>query len=209
MQKKGGGVLIAIKKQMTCEIFETKEMLPLESVCVEIPTSMGNIFIYNLYIQLSSSTSIDIFGDSLNQHIEAIKSVKLNQSDSIIILGDFNLNNVKWQSNDSGYDFIPVIGDSEGRPAAIARFIRSEFLRMGLFQMCNKVNDWMNVLDLVYTNVPELVVVENADFPLLPSEKSDKAHRPLQCGIECTGTPNVLKPAEGAKAIFSFKYAEK
>lgn len=137
-------------------------MLPLESICVKISSDGGTIFVYNLYIQPSSSTSIDKFRESLNKHAEAIKSLELNKSDSIIIVGDFNLNNVQWRVNDSGFDFIPVIGESESRPAAVAHSITSVFLNMGLFQMCNIENDWNNVLDLVYTNVPELVVVENA-----------------------------------------------
>lgn len=66
---------------------------------------------------------------------------------------------------------------------------------MGLFQMCDIKNDWNNTLDLLYTSVPELVAVEVADFPLLPIHKSDKAHRPLQCSIECI--PSTFKQIDG------------
>lgn len=203
--KKGGGVLIAVKKLISSEICETNEMKPLEMICVKIPTSAGNIFIFNLYIQPPSSTSIDNFGEVSMKHINAIKSLSINTSDSILIFGDFNLNNIQWCENESGFDFIPFVGESEGRPATIAKAITSEFLQMGLFQMCDIQNDWNNVLDLVYTNVPELVVVDNADFPLLPIQKIDKAHRPLQCSVECT--PIAFESSDAAKPIYCFKKA--
>lgn len=189
---KGGGVLIAIKKEIVSELVETPEMMPLESICVKIPTNNGNIYIYNLYIQPASSTSNEIFSESINNHIEAIKRLKsiMGSSDSLLIFGDYNLKHVEWCANDLGLDFIPIIGDSQSKPAVTARSATTELLNTGLFQLCNIKNDWNNVLDLVYTDVPELVVINEADFPLLPSEKRDRAHRPLQCNIECT--PNAF-----------------
>lgn len=76
---KGGGVLIAVKKQITSELYETKEMLPLECTCVKVPIGDNSIFIYNIYIQPSSSTSIDKFSESLNKHVEAIRSLEQTQ----------------------------------------------------------------------------------------------------------------------------------
>lgn len=100
----------------------------------------------------------------------------------------------KWNINDNGFDFIPIIGESESESAIIARTVTSHMLDKCYFQMCNLENKSGNVLDLVYTNMPELSLVERvekADLLLIPQSITDKAHVQMVCTIECE--PNCFK----------------
>lgn len=101
---RGGGVLIAVKNDMHCEEFSCLEMKKLEAVCVRIPLSSASIFIYSLYIQPTTDTSI------YRSHIAAINAIKkcITNSDSLHIFGDFNLNGVNWYENDDGFDLYLV-----------------------------------------------------------------------------------------------------
>lgn len=62
-----------------------------------------------------------------------------------------------------------------------------------------------NVLDLIYTNEPELVIVDEAAIRLLPNQKSDKCHVPLMCMIECQ--PDILSSGD-RNTYYCFKKAD-
>lgn len=120
-----------------------------------------------------------------------------------MITGDFNLPIVKWVENEESGDFIPIIGESEGAEATIARHVTDSMIQLGLSQMNNIQNASRNVLDLIYTNVPELTVMEKADRLLIPKECSDKAHNPLSMFVECN--PNIFPTTDNRFAAYSFR----
>lgn len=64
------------------------------------------VCIYGLYIQYGSNA------DVYRAHIAAIKELKSTITEHVflIICGDFNMSGIKWNENDSGFDFIPIIG---------------------------------------------------------------------------------------------------
>lgn len=175
-------------------------MVNLEAVCVRIPIKSNFLYVYCLYIQCKGSLEL------YTAHLAAIKSLTstINAADTLVILGDFNLSSaVTWESNDMGFDFIPSVQNSKPK-TTIAKEVTSTLMDHSLFQMTDIKNAFNNTLDLVYTNSPELVVVNNADFLLLPTEKSDKAHVPIMCTIECC--PDVL-PVGDSNSVFCFKKA--
>lgn len=99
--RQGGGVLIAVRSDIKCELYTNDFMTDLEAICVRIPISSGHIYIYCLYIQ--PTASIEIY----RSHIEAIKQLKFDKSnsDTLMVFGDFNFgNSVSWLENDSGFD---------------------------------------------------------------------------------------------------------
>lgn len=196
---KGGGVLIAVRNSICCEEIQTNEMKDLEAECIKIPVKTGFIFIYVMYIQ--PHATIDIY----RLHLNAVANLGIGQSDSILIFGDFNLNGVQWIDNEENFDYIPMIGESECRRSIIAREVTDFFMKLNMSQICNFKNNWNNVLDLVYTNIPESSVVCTADFPLLPSCKSDKAHVPFMCTIECN--PVVSSTSDNKGGIYCFRKA--
>lgn len=166
------GVLIAIKNNIISEEYKTPDMDDLEAVCVRISTEKGYIYSYTLYIQPTASHDIYM------SPVKAISNLNIGKMDFLMVLGDFNLSEVKWDENDMTLDYIPMIGDSQNRKAVNAENVTSNLSNNGLHQMCNIQNDWMNVLDFIYTNIPEMMVVTVPEYLLLPANKSDRAHRP-------------------------------
>lgn len=210
-EKKGGGVLIAVKKynDLTCSEITFNEIKPLEAVCIKITRGDSNIYVYAVYVQYR------IIDDSLhafyNDHITAIEALNniATIKDTIIICGDFNFSNrISWIENDIGFDFIPILGESTERKTEIARHFTTTMMNNGLFQMSPYRNSSGNVLDLLYTNSPELAVVSKADFNMLPTNKSDICHVPLMCTIEFV--PKVSAGAndeDSQHEIYSFRKA--
>lgn len=150
-------------------------MNDIEAVCVRIYTSSGCIYLYCLYIQPTATM------ETYRHHIEAIELLmkQINNNDTIHIFGDFNFSNiVKWIENDSGYDYIPVVGESQSAKALIVRESTSRLLDVSLFQISNFANKNGSVLETVFTNSPETSLASLADFRLIPPSKSDECHFP-------------------------------
>lgn len=132
------------------------------------------------------------------------------------MIGDFNIPNTRWERHELAVDFIPMIVSNEkllrqsdmnelkvSAPREIAIETTSKFMDNGLFQMCDFKNNWGNVLDLVYTNMPELLVVNTPDFMLLPEGKSDPAHMPTMCTIEVS--PEIHPVDQCDSRIYCFR----
>lgn len=149
-------------------------------------------------------------------NISAILSLKktLLDSDVLIIIGDFNIPNIRWGEHDAGVDFIPIISsnniDGDGKrisaPREIAIETTSTLTDNEFHQMCSFVNNWGNVLDLVYTNMPELLLVSSPDFMLLSKDKSDPAHRPIMCTVEVS--PEIHHYDQNNSQIYCFRKAD-
>lgn len=63
-----------------------------------------------------------------------------------------------------------MIGESNNERGVIAKYVTSALLESGLFQLNNFSNIADNVLDLVYTNSPEMAVVNLALSRLISFE---------------------------------------
>lgn len=83
--------------------------------------------------------------------------------------------------------------------------VTESILELGLFQMCNLSNSSGNVLDLIYTNSPELLISELAIRRLIPPELSDKAHNPISLSLECE--PNTFNTNNDPELHYCFKKA--
>lgn len=199
----GGGVLIAVDSKHDTEEIVFPELIPLEAVCVKVNfhSSKSRMFIYGLYIQYGSGE--DVYSSHLTAIIKAHSLIQ--HGDIFLVAGDFNMSCVKWTSNEDGFDFLPLIGDSTSVPSTIARNFTSTLLEHGLFQLTNLTNDSGNVLDLIYTNMPELALVTKVDLPLITEGQQDKAHVPLHCLIECE--PSFCPPSPPSDAVYCFKKA--
>lgn len=115
-------------------------------------------------------------------------------------MGDFNLREIKWDKNDEGVDFLPIIGDSTSERATIARIVTNNMIQKGYSQLNNIENVSHNVLDLIYSNEPELMLVEPAISRLIAKELSDPAHHPLNIILECEP---ISYPADKKQLLLS------
>lgn len=97
----GGGVLIAVHKSfqgyqisLNCE--------SVEQIFVKVYNSVCSFVIGAVYLP----PTIGI--DKYSSHVEVVTTICDNMPDcQFIILGDYNLPNIKWQSCDDNNDFIP------------------------------------------------------------------------------------------------------
>lgn len=207
---KGGGVLLAIHRKHDCSSVSFPEIEPLEAVCVRITLKSSCIYVYSLYIRNRLNFEQEITTTRYKNHIAALKALKLKCSpvDTIVVLGDFNLPSVEWTSDSDAsedYGFVPVIGESQSIEANLARSVTTELLESGLCQMCNFKNYAGNVLDLTYTNMPELISIEKAEMTLFPDICRDPAHNAILCTIECE--PAHFQSEDKSNSRFCFKKA--
>lgn len=194
---RGGGVLIALKAEIDCDEYITPEMNGLEAVCVKANLSECSLYIYCLYIQPGSSLEVYI------KHLTAIKSIEGSSRDIITIFGDWNLPKIRWSLNEEGFDFLPIIGESQCAEAQKAKHVTEFMLNNGLFQVCGLTNKSNNVLDLIFTNMPELTLVQKSDMPLIPESIQDDAHVLMSCFIECE--PKSYNTGSDDRKIYCFK----
>lgn len=132
-----------------------------------MPTK-NKVFIYLAYIPPNSNM------DTYNKHIGAIKSIPATSTDSIIILGDFNI-----QSNWLPDELRPnVLIPYKAKPQFVEEFLQ-EICDMALYQVNPVSNSLGKYLDLIFTSSTEVEVVEPT--PLL---KIDEYHPPLLLSME-------------------------
>lgn len=198
----GGGVLIAAKNEIDCEQYTTDEMHDLEAVCIKIPSkNKCHIFVYCLYIQPTADSEI------YDAHLKAIESIECSPNDAVFITGDWNFGDkIRWHDNDDGIGLLPVLENSQSAKSIIANKCVSFFLQNGYSQLCNLKNKHGNVLDLVITNIPELVSVQKADILLIPEGIEDKAHVQMVCNIETD--PIQFNSNTGGEQIYCFRRAD-
>lgn len=99
---KGGGVVIASKLSLHCERLLQNEYLNLEFVCVKYQLEYQLVIIYCLYIPPNSALEI------YRSHLDAIKSISQELNAKVIILGDFNLPEIKWILSEANDQYVPV-----------------------------------------------------------------------------------------------------
>lgn len=198
---RGGGVLIAVDSKIDSEIVVIPELESLEAICVKLNLNSSRILIYGLYIQHGSTE--EVYSAHLSAIIKAYSV--LQHGDIFLVTGDFNMPAIQWVANEDGFDFLPFIGDSVSIQSNIARTFTSKLLECGLFQLTDAKNKYGNVLDLVYTNMPELSLATPADLPIIRDDQQDEAHIPLHCMIECE--PMFCPPSISSEKIYCFKKA--
>lgn len=135
-QKRGGGVLLAVKKTISSFVIETES--PIEIIWASCMTSTSNILIGVCYRPPDASRSfIDDLHDSINL------ALKKYQGHEVYLLGDFNYPQIDWpllsSTCSSSTDFLNLTLD------------------FNFSQIIDQPTRGSNVLDLVLTTAPETI----------------------------------------------------
>lgn len=171
---RGGGTLIAVLSTLTATVVEIHGFDDIEFTCASVRQSDdSHIFIYAAYIRPASPAIMYL------RHLNAINSIKMGKSDSIFILGDFNIPNVDWNftHDDDFDDELPgVLIPTNVSPPHAAEFLL-ELLSRGFNQVNHIANTDGNLLDLIFTDkffdievtIPHTILSTKDDFhpPLL------------------------------------------
>lgn len=159
LKKIGGGVLIAIKNKHKSKLITTNK-INLETLFVQIKINGKTYLINCTYIPPSSPVR------TYQDYVESVEEVinKYTIQPIIILTGDFNI-----------YSFVdqPTLTDH-------SECLTSISLDYGLSQVNFNRNNTGNVLDLIFTDINN-VVVKISDEPLV---KIDSPHPPLEVTFE-------------------------
>lgn len=160
IHKKGGGVLIAVNCNLSSEEMICPDFLDIEFVAVSIKIGQKTVFITCSYIPPDSEVGV------YERHIDAIKFVfsKGSLSDSVIILGDFNLPLISWHSlPDCGY-LVPLTPCDW-----IADFVKM-LSDLSLYQINFISNSLNRTLDLLFVDDPSICQVSRVHPISLPED---------------------------------------
>ena len=170
------------KKFRSFQIITSLKITGVELVCVDIVNKYDNIRVIVLYRStLLKNKSLDVN----NELICAINELSANNR-SIILMGDFNLPNFDWISPSPNY-------------ASFAFAFLECFSKNGLTQVVNSSTRNMATLDLVFTNVPNLIScpiilpplgasdhdIVSFDLILNPIISPDNSHAPVRNFMKC------------------------
>lgn len=167
-----GGVAILVHQELHHVRLKLKENDKVEFVAVEIRLNPISLVIYAVYMR--------IFDPEVAQrHIENIKELSKRFSQHrIMVVGDFNMNSIRWQYDENGKYFQPTDVDTSKE-----NFLK-EMHDLSFFQLSNFRNKSENVLDLVFVN--ELGDVEMAidQSRIISTIQQDVAHVPYEISFE-------------------------
>jgi len=101
--RRGGGVLIGVKSNLTSEFVDTSESSGIEFISVKLFFPKSNIFLTCSYISPGSEFIVYLL------HLFAIHSISLllAETDQLIVLGDVNLPNISWLEGKDSLTKIP------------------------------------------------------------------------------------------------------
>lgn len=164
---RGGGVLIAVKHHLRCEMFPLSDCDQLEQVAVRMKLDNRSLYIITIYIPPNSSA------DRYSAHANAVQGLvnSVSADDIVLSVGDFNLPNLRWQMDDELNGYIPSNASSEQEKSLIETLFAT-----GLRQVNNFENINNRLLDLVFVSLPELLDLVQPPAPLLPI---DNHHAPF------------------------------
>jgi len=137
--RKGGGVMLAVKKSINCERAHDAEA-DYESVWVRIPQPNGKLlYITSMYRPLASDVSTSV---GLLQSLQ-----KIPRSADIIIAGDLNYPDIDWECKST-------------RTGSANRLLHDQFIEIlddfAMEQLVEDPTRGENTLDLIVTNRPSL-----------------------------------------------------
>lgn len=172
-KENGGGVLIGVTKSLKSELVLSAEPDGCEQIWIKFKNKHKTFLIGTLYIPPNSSSA------SYDRHMNIVKKVceKVDKDTMILLYGDFNLPMLKWiQSDIFENTLVPVNTTSQHEEITV-----ESFNELGLFQMNSVLNDNARILDLLWTNEPDICVCQMCNNNILYNEVHHKA---LKVNIE-------------------------
>lgn len=170
---RGGGVLLAIKSSFRSswvDLDDSSGLIEQICVCVDYSRSRdgGTVKIYYILSYIPPYSDISIY----LAHISNIKIIadSLDLNSFILVLGDFNLSNVKWIYSNDDKCLIPCNALTDFEVETI-----DSMLTMSFVQFNGIRNSIGRILDLVYTYEDLILTVTEATFLLSNNSIHHKA----------------------------------
>ena len=153
-KKKGGGVIVFVRKNLCSRVIKTNYNL-VEHLFILIKQGSSQIIVGGVYIPPSSGA------ETYLHHCEAVEQICHDYSSACLLLcGDYNLPLAKWYNDEHG---IRV----DCPPGNHAEILAENFAFLSLNQLVSIPNSRNVYLDLIFSHIKSASVTTASDF-LLP-----------------------------------------
>lgn len=190
---RGGGVLVAVKINLQCTSISLPDCNHLEQVAVRVNLPTRSVYVCSIYLRPNSSADLYL------AHSAAIDTIsdQLDDSDVVIVLGDYNLPYLTWQLDEDLNGYIPINASSEQELA-----LTESLLAYGLLQVNRFTNTNERLLDLAFVNAPDDVEIVEPPLPLLPV---DPHHKPFIILLDVLSDVSDVLEQRAEPMVMNFK----
>lgn len=165
----GGGVLIAINKNIPSQRLVITDSDQLEIIFIKCNIGSTKIFIVCIYIP--SNSAVSVYKTVVDVLTLFLDKYGMSALDQILCVGDFNLPHVSWvKDNDNTSVLIPV--NCNEMSSNLLDLLSS----YALCQVNYVTNFMTRLLDLIFSNNTDNIVIRKCTCPLTIV---DKFHEPL------------------------------
>lgn len=198
--RRSGGVAMLVHHTIKSRQITTFSVADIdiasEFLAVEICIKPQPLIIYLCYL--------NEFGiePALNHYLRIKEIVEKYRTHRILVLGDFNLHDISWISDDDDERvFLPQSpygsNITNGLNRSTYHITSMEFLNkmmsLPLMQISNLRNKYSNVLDLAFVNEPNDFSISEDKSAIIELQQQDPSHIPFQIDVDCSekSTSNV------------------
>ncbi|XP_062541343.1 uncharacterized protein LOC134209375 [Armigeres subalbatus] len=169
---RGGGVLVAVKRELQCTEVSLSDCCALEQVKVTLKLPHSSVHIFGIYLRPNSDYEL------YATHYTVVQSVidKSFVYDVFLLLGDYNLPHLQWIFDDDINGYLATNASSE-QEISLSEAIST----CGLVQINPFVNRNNRLLDLIFTNASDNMDISQPVLPLIPI---DEHHPPVVLHID-------------------------
>lgn len=176
--KRGGGVLIGVRKRLHCSAIELEKCSEFEQLAVRIDLPESELIVCAVYLR----PDVDL--ESYSKHSEAVQQLVVDKRSSskpceVVVVGDYNLPHLMWVGNEA------IVPKNRKRISRRGRQKGDVILKMkkdlGLYQKNDIENGQGRLLDLAFVmNKNQVTVVKPASI----LRKPDIYHEPIVLEFE-------------------------
>ncbi|XP_055604065.1 uncharacterized protein LOC129752302 [Uranotaenia lowii] len=175
----GGGVLIAVKSNLSAQLIDDNSWCDLELVWTRIDLGDQKLYVCVLYLPPDRSRDVAL-AESFSRGISKVSS-SCAPEDDILVIGDFNMPGLKWCSNHGSFLYPDPARSTFSTPSNI---ILDSLSTATLRQINSVVNENGRMLDLCFANDGSRIpTIELAPAPLV---KAVPHHPALSASLEVT-----------------------
>lgn len=161
-----GGVLIAVRSNLSSERIIVPGTEEVEAVFVKLNLSDRKVFVACVYVPSGSVVErYKIYAHAFSKFLDFIKC---GVNDSVFVLGDFNMANVRWTPDPEHENILlPGTIHSSGDSDLIHTLLSADLSQINFVK-----NEQGNLLDLVFSTDPDNVLLRKSNAPLSKIDKS-------------------------------------
>lgn len=184
-KNEGGGVLIAVSKSLSSSLIPTS-CVGVEQLWVKISFGGSSLLLGGVYLPPDALT--ERYSEFME---EARVMCETIECDSVMVMGDFNLPDISWSTDDENDTVLLPSNVVSDKDVIVLDGMNS----LGLAQICGI--RCRNQLDLIFTNIFDDLVVAESVRELKPTSAH---HCPIQVGWLISNSPLVTPRVE----VFDF-----